>query len=82
MKSLFIKENFKYDGSQLRSLFAYLNYGLLGDSIVSWIGPCNVDFDHMVDGEDLLQKSEIRSDNMVHFIIENTRLNVHISSDS
>lgn len=70
MKTLFINKNFAYDGTQLHSLFAYLNYSLMGNSIVSWIGPCNISFDHMVDGEDLLQQSPIRSDEMLHFIVE------------
>lgn len=70
MKTLWIENEFKYDGSQLHSLFSYLNYKILGDSIVSWIGECDVSFDHMVDGEDLLSRSQIRSKRMLHFIIE------------
>ncbi len=66
----FIEKESSYDGAQLRSLFAYLEYGLLGDSIVAWVGPCDVSIDHMVDGEDLLAKSEIRGARMVHFIVE------------
>lgn len=70
MLTKFIEKEFAYDGTQLRSLFAYLDHGLLGDSIVAWIGPCHIDFAHMVDGEDLLAKAEIRGARMVHFIIE------------
>lgn len=70
MKSLFIDQQFEYDGSQLKSLYAYLNHSILGNSIVSWIGPCRVDFDKMIDGEDLLQKSKICGDSMLHFIVE------------
>ena len=70
MKMLWIDKKIKYDGSQLHSLFAYLEHKVLGDSIVSFEGPCDVDFKHMVDGEDLLARSPIRSNNMVHFIIE------------
>ncbi len=70
MKTYFIDQNLKYDGSQLRPLYAYLNHQMLGDSIVSWVGPCEVSTDHMIDGEDLLSKSEIRGDRMVHFLIE------------
>lgn len=70
MKSLFIEKKFPYDGTQLRSLFAYLEYQILGDSIVAWQGPCDISFDHMVDGEDLNAKSEIRGGEMLHFIIE------------
>lgn len=70
VKSLWIAKSFGYDGTQLRSLFAYLDHGILGDSIVAWRGPCDVSFDHMVDGEDLLQKSAICGGDMLHFIVE------------
>jgi hypothetical protein len=70
MQSLFIKEKNTYDGSQLKSLFAYLTYGILGNSIVSWVGPCKISFEHMVDGEDLLSQSPIEGAEMLHFIIE------------
>lgn len=70
MKTKWVEKEFKYDGTQLRSLFAYLHYGLLGDSIVAWKGACSISFEHMVDGEDLLQNSIIESDHMIHFIVE------------
>ncbi len=70
MRSKWIETEFKYDGTQLKSLFAYLDHSLLGDSIVSWEGPCDIPFEHMVDGEDFLEKSEIRSSKMLHFIVE------------
>ena len=60
----------KYDGSQLKSLGAYLDHGLLGPSILAWKGSCDVDFKHMVDGEDLREASAIRGSMMLHFIIE------------
>lgn len=70
MKSLFIEKEFPYDGTQLRSLFGYLEHRLQGDSVVSWIGACSVSFEHMVDGEDFLAEETIAGDRMVHFIIE------------
>jgi len=70
MKTRWIETENQYDGSQLRSLFAYLKFGLQGDSIVSWVGPCNVTPEHMVDGEDLLAHAKIAGDRMVHFIVE------------
>lgn len=70
MKTLFIEEKINYDGAQLRSLFAYLNYNVQGDSGISFIGPCDVPFEHMVDGEDLLEKSQIKGSKMLHFIFE------------
>jgi hypothetical protein len=70
MKNKLISKKIKYDGSQLKPLFAYENFGVLGDSIVSWIGPCDVQFDHMVDLEDKIVNAKICSDEMLHFIIE------------
>lgn len=70
MKILKIPKKFLYDGSQLRSLFAYENYKVLGSSVVCWQGPCRVDFEHMVDGEDLIDRSKIQGDMMLHFLFE------------
>lgn len=70
MRAQFIEKEFAYDGSQLRPLYAYLHHGVMGDSIVSWKGPCNIAWENMKDGEDLLEASAIRSDQMLHFIIE------------
>lgn len=70
MKTLLIKDKLNYDGSQLSPLFAYLNHRILGDSCIAFIGACDVSFEHMLDGEDLLEKSEIRGSEMLHFIFE------------
>lgn len=70
MKFKWVEERINYDGTQLRSLYNYLTHQVLGDSIVSFIGSCNVNPAHMVDGEDLLAGDQICSDEMVHFIIE------------
>ena len=70
MKSLWIPKTINYDGSQLRSLFAYLDYGLQGDSIVAWQGGCDIPFEKMVDGEDRVAAAEICGSQMLHFIVE------------
>lgn len=70
MKTKFIKKYFPYTGEQLRPHFAYENYGVLGNSIVAWIGPCDIPFEHMVDLEDVLAHSPIRGALMIHFIVE------------
>lgn len=70
MKTKFIDSSFKYDGSQLHSLFAYLEHQVQGDSVVCWRGACDIPFMHMVDGEDLLEESLIQGSDMLHFIIE------------
>ena len=70
MKKKFIKKIFSYTGKQLRPHFSYEEFGLLGNSIVAWHGPCDIPFDHMVDLEDVLAKSPIRGASMLHFIVE------------
>ena len=70
MQSKWLEQKTKYDGTQLRSLYAYLSHQLLGNSMVAWRGACDVSFEHMVDGEDLLDQSFIRGSDMLHFIIE------------
>ena len=70
MNFRFLDSHEKYDGSQLTSLRNYLTHGLLGDSIVAWVGPCDVSNEHMVDGEDLVQGARIAGSQMLHFIVE------------
>jgi hypothetical protein len=70
VKTLWLSEKFTYTGEQLRPLYNYLEHGLLGDSCIAWLGPCNVAFDHMIDGEDLRARSGIAADEMVHLILE------------
>ena len=70
MKAKFLESTEKYDGSQLVSLRSYLRYGMLGDSVIAWVGACDVSLEHMVDGEDLLAKERIAGSEMLHFIIE------------
>ena len=54
MITAFLPKKIKYTGAQLRPLWAYENFGLLGDSIVSFIGPCSIPFSNMIDAEDVL----------------------------
>lgn len=75
----FEKKQFPYDGSQLHHLFAYEKFGLLGSSLVAWIGQCSIPMDKMVDGEDRFAKAEIRGDLMLHFIGEFYQPNPHFS---
>lgn len=62
--------NETYDGSQMRSLWIYLNHQILGSACVSWIAPCQISNQEMLDGEDLLAQAQIRSSLMVHFVAE------------
>jgi len=69
-KTFWIPKKIKYTGEQLSCLFAYLNYGVLGPSAVAFIGPCDISFANMKDGEDLREKAVIAGQEMLHFIFE------------
>ncbi len=70
MHTLWIENESLYDGQQLAPLYNYLQHGALGDSIVAWVGACDVPFEHMIDGEDLREMSQIKGDKMLHFVTE------------
>lgn len=69
MQTLHLNDTILYDGSQLRPRWIYETTGLLGNALVSFIGPCNVTT-HMLDLEDVRAKAWIKSERMLHFIIE------------
>ena len=70
IKTLFVTREIAYSGEQLRSHWAYRTFDLLGDSVVAFIGPCDVKIEHMKDVEDLKASSRIYSERMLHFIVE------------
>jgi hypothetical protein len=70
MKTLWIAEKIKYDGTQLASQFNYFHFGLLGPSVIAFVGPCEVTPETMLDGEDFLAGSQIRGAEMLHFCVE------------
>lgn len=70
MRYRLIKDEQTYTGEQIRSNFAYTTYGIVGDSIIAFCGPCDVKLKEMVDIEDLKAGKAIYSEYMLHFIIE------------
>ena len=70
MKTLFIGEEPAYDGSQLSSHWAAQRTGFEGDSLVAFLGPCDVKREHMVDLVDRARGECIRASRMAHFIAE------------
>ena len=70
MKVLWLDKNIKYDGEQLKPLTNYLKHRVLGNSMVGWLGACDVTVEHMIDGEDLLAGASIKADEMAHFVLE------------
>ncbi|MCB9026134.1 MAG: DUF366 family protein [Bdellovibrionaceae bacterium] len=57
------------------------NLKTLGDSLLSWVGSCQVKVEYMVDGEDLNQGAKICGNKMLHFIWEkfNTPLSTAVA---
>jgi len=70
MEKYIHKEELAYTGEQLGSHFAFRTFGIIGDSIVAFVGPADVNEDKLVDLADARQKSIIFSEKMLHFIIE------------
>jgi hypothetical protein len=69
MNSIILQHPIKYDGSQIRPLWAY-SIGIKGDSIVIFHGPMDVTFDNMKDLEDEKAGKTIKGDDLIHFIVE------------
>jgi hypothetical protein len=71
MKGKYIKgRKVTYDGSQLRSLWAFNQHNVQGNSIIAFRGPCDVSGADLVDQVDAKAGKVIRSDDMIHFITE------------
>lgn len=71
LKGKYLKgKTIEYDGSQLSPLWAYSSFDVLGDSIVSFRGPCNIAEEYMVDMEDKRKHAEIAAEDMLHFLVE------------
>jgi hypothetical protein len=56
--------------TELYSHFAYKNFGVAGDSVVSFVGPCDVSGDDLVDLADRAAGDYIKAAKMLHFIVE------------
>lgn len=61
---------YDYNGQALAPRHNYLNYGLLGDSILGFVGACDVDLKFMADGEDVRDGKTIAADRMAHLLVE------------
>lgn len=71
MKTHFDAVSVKYDGSQLCPGWIAGHFGFEDKNVaVAFTGACDVSNDFMVDMADLEAGLSIKSDNMVHFIIE------------
>jgi len=59
-----------YTGRELRSHWILDTFGIQGDAIVAFCGPCEVELEAMVDLADVAAGQGIRSRLMLHFIAE------------
>jgi len=57
-------------GEELRAHWAYKNFGLQGDSIVAFRGLFDVPHELWIDLDPTIQKSDIHSADMLHFVVE------------
>jgi hypothetical protein len=70
MKCEWIEQTLPYTGDALTNHWIYRNFGILGDAVVAFTGPCDVKVEAMVDLEDVLNNDAIYSSNMLHFVLE------------
>jgi len=76
VRTLFVEKEITYTGEQLSSLWAYSTFNVQGDSIVAFVGPCDVNLARMVDQADVKEGAAIRSESMLHFIAEHFDLDL------
>lgn len=76
MKIKFIDEEIKYIGSQLVPHWIYKNFKIQGNSIVAFVGECEVKLSEMVDIEDVINNEPIYSKSMLSFISEQFGVNL------
>ncbi|MFK7740974.1 MAG: DUF366 family protein, partial [Planctomycetota bacterium] len=69
MHTHWCSETLAYDGSQLRAHWLLDRFGLCGDAMVAFRGPCRVAIDEIADLADV-HGPGIAADDMVHFVWE------------
>ncbi len=70
MKHQWLDQAIKYDGLQMNPIWTYQNFGVMGDSIVAFRGPCQIPAENILDIEDLRAHQKIQGADMLHFIVE------------
>lgn len=67
---VYSEQHIRYDGRQLVPHWIYRTFDLLGDAVVAFTGPCQVDLSEMVDIADVKAHAPIYSPLMLHCIAE------------
>lgn len=76
MQSILHLDPLSYEGPELRSHWIFNQFGVQGDAIAAFAGPCRVQIEDMVDLEDVHQDAPIYSEHMLHFLIEHFQTNL------
>jgi len=76
MRSLYIKEKIKFTGKELLPFWAYIEYDILGDSIIAFIGPCELEGKYIIGIDHWKKKTKIKSELMLHFVVEHFDLDL------
>ena len=71
---LFIPDKIFFTGEQLNEHWAAENYEIIGDSIVAFIGPCEISPNFLWDIKHRKKKTPIKSESMLHFLVEHLTL--------
>lgn len=79
LKFLYLDKTIDYDGQQLRSHWIFDQTGIYDDMIIGFSGKADVNLDHMVDLEDVMNKAPIYSEKMLHFIVEHFDENLDLA---
>jgi hypothetical protein len=67
---VFTEYKIPYTGKELSPHWNYKNFNILGDSIVSFVGPADVPLSNMIDLVDVKNHAPIGSSEMLHFMGE------------
>ncbi len=70
MNTKFLEQEIKYTGAELAPHWIYKNFNILGDTIVAFIGECEVKLTEMVDISDVINNEPIYSKKMLNIIVE------------
>ncbi len=70
MHTLLSDKPIPYVGTNLRSGWVQETFGLEGETLVAWRGPCHVRTEDLVDLEDVAAGAEIHAAVMLHFLAE------------
>lgn len=70
MKSLYVREKMEFTGEQLEPHWTYKNFDILGDSILAFVGPCEVEQKYLIGVDHFKKKTQIKSEMMLHFLVE------------